>query len=196
MTQKKGINKLSSFHFNENCSPFLDSLCEPLFKNFGITHFGCIRILENGQMLRIANNKEWTRRYFHYEFYNDLDIYAMENIPINERNFKILSGPPLSDHCKMLCSEFNIWNFMLVYEKFPTYGELWFFGTCRENTQILDFYINNMHVFQHFIVYFKNKAIHLLDMNDSSHLIQTFIRPFTENLSGETQAQKFTTELN
>jgi DNA-binding CsgD family transcriptional regulator len=195
MVQRRNIDNLLPLQFNENCSPFMDTLCEPLLKNFGITHCGYIRILEDGKMLRIANNELWTRIYFQHGFYNDMDVYDMTDLPLNEQRFILLTGVPKNNHCKLICSDFDIWNFLLVYEKFPTYGEFWFFGTKRDNTQILDFYINNLYVFQHFILYFKNKACHLLDVSDPSRLITTTLRPFKEGFKEREVIQNFVNEI-
>lgn len=173
------ITSLSSFQFNKSCAPLVEKLCEPLFNSFGITHFGCIRILENGQMLRITNNKKWTKDFFQHEFYNDIDLYGMKDASLNDPFYVLLNGAPNSQHLSMLCSEFNIWNFMLIYERFETYRDLWFFGTERSNYQIINFYVNNLNVLQHFILHFKHKAAHLFDITDSSKLISTKIRPLS-----------------
>ena len=192
----QNLENLSSLQFNESCAPIVDALCEPLFSNFGITHFGCIRILENGQVLRIANNVAWTRTYFQYEFYNDLDIYNMKHVLQNEQRFVFLTGDPHNEHCKMLCSDFNMWNFMLIYERFPTYGDFWFFGTNRNNLQIINFYINNINVLQHFILYFKNKTFNLFDISNPSKLISTKIRPLEEKAKEESHVNEFIKEIS
>ncbi|MBS0272533.1 MAG: LuxR family transcriptional regulator [Proteobacteria bacterium] len=191
MVYKKDTLNLSSLQFNLSCALFVEDVCQPLFKAFGITHFGCLRIFENGQILRIANNENWTQSYFQHEFYNDLDLYNMKHVPINEQRFASIIGTPQSEHCKMLHSEFNIWNFMLIYERFSTYGDFWFFGTTRDNSQIINFYINNMNVLQHFILYFKNRAEHLYDIRDSSKLISTQITPLKENIIEEIDIHNF-----
>lgn len=191
MVYKKDMFNLSSLQFNLSCAPFVEDLCEPLFKAFGITHFGCLRIFENGQILRIANNENWTKSYFQYGFYNDPDLYNMKHVPMNEQRFVSLIGEPQSEHFKMLYSEFNIWNFMFIYERFSTYGDFWFFGTTRDNSQIINFYINNLNVLQHFILHFKSKAEHLYDIRDSSKLISTKIQPLKENIIEEVDLQGF-----
>lgn len=196
MVQKQNFNNLSSLQFNASCALLVDTLCQPLFKNFGITHFGCIRILEDGKMLRIANNELWTHKYFQHEFYNDIDLYGMNHLAVNEERFMVLTGLPKSNHFKLLCSDFNIWNFMLIYEKFATYGEFWFFATKRDNTQIINFYINNFHVLRHFILHFKNKASHLFDMSDSSKLISTTIRSLKEGVKEGKETQSFINEFS
>lgn len=193
---KKNITNLSSLQFNLTCAPFVDELCAPLFNAFGITHFGCLRIFENGHILRIANKDGWTQSYFQHGFYNDLDLYSMKHVPMNEQRFHSLSGIPQSEHCQMLYSEFNIWNFLLVYERLSTYGDVWFFGTTRENTQIINFYLNNLNVLQHFIHYFKGKAEHLFDIRDSSKLILAKINPLKETIIEEVDSQNFIKKIS
>lgn len=196
MLKDSSLINIASLQFNESCALVVDSLCEPLFNNFAISHFGCIRILENGQILRIANNANWTRAYFQHEFYNDLDMYSMKNVPMNEQRSMLLIGAPYNKHCKMLSSDFNLWNFMLIYERFPTYGDFWFFGTHCNNVQIANFYINNFNILQHFILYFKIKASHLFDLNDSSKLITTKIRPLEERAPNTSYINEFINKIS
>lgn len=186
----------SSFEFSKSCAPLVETLCEPLFKNFGITHFGCIRMLENGQMLRVTNNAKWTKEFFQHEFYNDIDIFDMRNVPLNDQRSVYLGGNPYNQHLSMLCSEFNIWNFMLIYERFETHGDFWFFGTTRDNHQIINFYVNNLNVLQHFILHFKNKVAHLFDMTDPSKLISTKIRPLSGEYKEQQDLQRFLKEIS
>ena len=189
------LYNLPAREFNESSAPIVESICEPLFKNFGITHFGCIRIFEDGQFLRIANNPEWTRRYFECEFYNDLDLYSIKQVPINHFRFMPLIGAPFNKHCMALCSEFNLWNFLLIYERFSDYGDFWFFGTTKNNTEIINFYLNNKSLLKHFTYYFKNKASDLFIKNEPSNLIRTNVLPLQEEAKESKNIESFIKDI-
>lgn len=168
-----------SLNYNLKIVPIVNAICEPLFTTFGITHFGYIKILSDGSMLRIANNAEWTQRYFEKSFYNDLDIYTMEKIPLNSYKSFLLFGEPVTAHQRMLCVDYNIWNCLAIVERFEDYGNFWFFGSTRENTEILHTYINDIDFFKHFTSYFKDKAHEFMEIKDRSRLIRSTITPLS-----------------
>lgn len=188
-------NNLLSLHFNLSCAPLVEALCEPLFNSFGITHFGCLRILENGQVLRIANNQEWTQKYFEREFFNDETLYDMSDVSEEKGRLLLLSGKAQGAHQETLCKDFGIWNALAIYDKSNEYGDHWFFGASRDNQQIINFYINNLDVLQHFILYFKDKISHLFDTKDSSKLISTKICPLKKKYEKEENIQNFMNEI-
>jgi DNA-binding CsgD family transcriptional regulator len=196
MRQALASKNLLALEFNEKNAGIVDSLTEPLRENFDITHFGFIRMFENGQLFRIANNPAWSRKYFENEFYNDADIYDMKNIPLQESRFVILTGAPINPHCQSLCYEFNIWNYMLIYERFETHGDFWFFATTRSNAQIVNFYINNKNLLKHFTLYFKEKACDLLKVNEATPLITTTLSPLDENAQESEDIQNFINEIS
>lgn len=187
-------NNISSYQFNKSIGSEIDTICEPFFKTFGITHFGYIRILPNNQMFRIANKPEWTEKFFEYEFYNDISFYSMEKIPINGNYSFLLFGEPQTAHCKALCNDFNIWNALTIYERFENYGSLWFFATTKENEMILDLYLNDLDILRKFILYFKEKAQHLLLFNDKSRIINMQINPLVDKFQTDLGIEKFLSE--
>lgn len=65
------LNNLSALKFNESIAEKIDLICAPLFQHFGVTHFGHIKIFNNGTMFRVANNQKWTQNYFEKGYYND-----------------------------------------------------------------------------------------------------------------------------
>lgn len=195
MRSSSASKNLLALEFNEKNACIVDSLTEPLRTNFDITHFGFIRMFANGQLFRIANNPAWSRKYFECEFYNDADIYDMNNIPLNESRFAILTGAPINKHCESLYYEFNIWNYMLIYERFETHGDFWFFATKKSNTQIINFYINNKNLLKHFTFYFKEKACDLMKINEASPLIATTLSPLDENVQESKDIQNFISEI-
>lgn len=195
MTHSQVSSNLLALEFNEKKASIVEALVEPLQRNFDITHFGFIRMFENGKFFRIANSPDWTRRYFECEFYNNAAVYDMKNIPLNESRFSILAGSPSNKYFHTMCCDFNLWNHMLIYERYATHGDFWFFGTGRSNTQILSFYVNNKNLLKHFTLYFKEKASELLKIHESSPLITTTLSPLDKKVQESEDIKNFIKEI-
>ncbi|MBY0282059.1 MAG: LuxR C-terminal-related transcriptional regulator [Alphaproteobacteria bacterium] len=148
---------MPALKFNEAMADAVDLVCKPLMDHIGITHFGHIKIFNDSSMLRLANNAEWSKRYFENSYYNDMDLYSLREVPENESRVLLLTGHPSTDHCAALCYEYDIWNALIIYEKFADYSKFWFFGTQRNNTEIINYYANNVSLFKKYAVYFEER---------------------------------------
>ena len=91
----------SALIFNQEISEKIDLVSTPFFQNTGITHFGYIKIFNDGTMFRMANNKEWTREYFEKEYYND-NIYNMKDVSKDKSRLILLTGEPQGAHLTSL----------------------------------------------------------------------------------------------
>ncbi len=177
---------LSAYHFNKELSPLVETLGEPLLKTFGITHFGLIKVSDKQSMLRIANHDPWNKVFTQEEFYNDFELYNMSSVPINVVQKKLLTGDPVTKHEKILYEQ-NLWNFLLFYERSEHEGNFFFFGTDRDNTKVLEHYINYPELFNHFIHFFNEKMAPFLKMQAKS-CIQLNYNPLMKIENKEPQA--------
>lgn len=168
---------IPAYEFNTSIAETVDKICEPLFQTFGITHFGYIKIFPNKKMFRVANNSAWSKKYFESTLYNDLNFYGMDKIPINSSQSFVFFAEPETKHCKLLCHDFNIWNLFTIYERFKDYGNFWFFGASRENTKILDFYLNKSNLIKSFICFFKSKMDFIINNISEDALIHLAVDP-------------------
>lgn len=185
----------SALSFNEEISEKIDLVGSPFFQNIGITHFGYIKIFNNGTMFRMANNKKWTREYFEREYYNDI-IYNMKDVSKDKRRLLLLTGEPQGEHFTSLCKNFDIWNALAIYEKFNEYGEFWFFGTSRQNTEAIDFYINNLFILKKFISYFKDKFSEELKKINTKNMIFSNIEILNIDNEEKKNVSNFFNEIN
>ena len=165
----------SALKFNEETTSLIEEICEPLFKYFGFTNFGYVKIDTSGKMLRVSTGLEWTKRYFDAQYYNDIDFYFFDDIPINGSACRIYTNKPQSGVYIELF-DYNIWNIYTIYEKEVNHRHVYFFATSRENTGMIDFYINEKAVLDVFIKYFKEQASLLLNMENSNNLIKTALQ--------------------
>ncbi len=177
-SSEKKINS-RALEYSEAVSGTIEKICEPLFSNFEIKNFGYVKIYDDGSMLRLSADHEWTKKYFKYGFYNDIDFYALQKVPEGGVRKILIYGTPLGEHYSALYDH-NIWNIIVIYERQKTFGNVWFFAATREKTQVIDFYLNNAHILEYFILYFKEKAHSLINDKKSEKLIITKVNPFLE----------------
>ena len=124
-----------------------------------------VKINNNQLMLRVVNNEQWNQIYIQEKFYNDFEMYDMSSIPINSIKRKILTGNPITKHEKFLYEQ-DLWNFLFINERIEEEGNFFFFGTNRDNKEILNYYINYPNIFNHFIFYFKQQMFPFLKMKE------------------------------
>lgn len=171
---------LQALKHAEAHSSIIENICQPLFNNFEITNFGYVRFYDNGTMLRLSTDHEWTKKYFMHEFYNDIDFYSMQDLKEGDLRKSLIYGTPLKEHHTALYDH-NIWNIIVIYERQQNYGDVWFFGALRQHFQIMNFYINHMNVLEHFILYFRQKSHGIIDNKNNETLITTTINPFSDS---------------
>lgn len=196
MTHLLDPANISALRFNEATCEAVDLVCQPLLHHIGITHFGHIRIFDDSTMLRLANNVEWTRRYFEKSFYNDIDLYGMRDVPENESRIMLLTGQPTNDHCTALCYDYDIWNALVIYERFSGYSKFWFFATGRCNTEIINYYVNNIPIFKKFIVYFEERFKETFTNFDKESLISSKVKTHPYYSATEEKNKEFLSKIN
>jgi DNA-binding CsgD family transcriptional regulator len=187
---------ISALNFNEEIASRVDQIAQPLAQYFGISHFGFIRIYENGKMLRMANKPKWTRTYFEKGYYDDIDLYSMRDVQQNESRLLLLTGEPQGEHFTTLCKEFQIWNALGIYEKFEEYSDFWFFSSSPDNTEVINFYLNKVDALKNFSLYFKEKFSQEIKENDPSKLISTRVKITESSLVEKQKVKSLFNNLN
>lgn len=171
------LNKInaSALKFNIEMASVTEDICQPLFNSFGISNFGFVKLFNDGTMLRISADKEWSCKYFEHQFYNDACFYNFNDFPENSTEVRIITNHPEIDHYKALY-EHNIWNIFTFSERKADHAEVSFFASTRENTEIINFYANHQDILKSFIAYFKKAAQPILTHINPTMLISTELK--------------------
>lgn len=174
-----------SIQFNASINQRLKELCHPLYENFGITTFACLKFLKDGKILHITNNYEWLCFYVTQNLFNNVNRYIDEinSIPENKVGYYLRSSK-ISNNFNNVLEKFGLWHGISVYIRYPEYTEAWCFATSSDNHFIHNIYLNHMDVLKHFILYFKAKGYDLIDHSDEAKLLKTPAKSFI--LSSET----------
>lgn len=145
--------------YNDSIRNSILDICKPLFDNFDITYFEYDKISNDGRVFYLCTNKEWLQFSLEQKMFDDEEHVRLCSIAKNH-NIRYALWNTLKLENTHLLSKYrdhNIWNGLTINEieedSFNTYS----FATTKENTPLNNFFINNLFLFDHFILYFKNK---------------------------------------
>ncbi|MFA6409659.1 MAG: helix-turn-helix transcriptional regulator [Gammaproteobacteria bacterium] len=132
-----------------------------ILKKFGITYFTYLKKFPNGYHVNISSNPEWLEHYYKFELYAS-SIFDNLKQP-DHQEFVIWpahsSNLPVFTHAE---NHFNTGNGVTIVKKTPFFHEFYFFSGKVEDTNLMNFYFNNIDLLQRFTFYWKNKAEKLL----------------------------------
>ncbi len=122
----------------------------------GISYFNHIRIYQNGARLSFGNHGDWLEHFFKNEYYND--GYFSKNAHALKDNYILWCTLPYNHVMFVARNEFNISNGFTIVKRYKDYVEFYLFASTRDNSEVNNFYINNLDVLQRFIAFYTTKA--------------------------------------
>lgn len=149
-------------------APEMQTLCLPLF-SLGINHFVYHKNYLNGGEIRLSNNPRWLQHFYDGQYHR---FSAFEKNP-KELQTGYVIWAHLQNHNTVLdaAREFNIDHGISLVKRVTDGVEYFFFGTTRDNPQIINFYINNLQLLERFTVYFKERGAELIKKANSKKII-------------------------
>lgn len=168
-----------TYEFNKETLSFISKICQPLKTNFDFDLITYRRFYNNGQLLYLFNHPQWM------SFVLEKELWITTKF---QEKIKLINEIPsihsiwdekylAQDKIYQALFEHNIWNGLSIYKKFEHYIETFAFATTKENTSIINFYIENMAVIERFILYFREQIQPLIRKLDSRILIPFEIHP-------------------
>lgn len=171
-------------NYNISIIEDLNKLADPI-KNYGIKFLTFRRLYNNGRMLHFSNDVSWLDYSFNHQLWQSTSsIDRIDKVNIDNQYAHIWKSSKI-DHVYEAMYEHNLWNGLTIYDKRTEYVDLWAFATDRNNTEIFDLYINELHIIKQFILYLHDKA-HTLFFPDN---INVFIK--TSKTINLTEVQSF-----
>ena len=133
----------------------VEQICQPLFQSFDINSFIYSRVYKN-KFWTLTNRTDWIEHFY-------IDKYALPQ-PFKSGYYIDLEsiGIPL-EQINTAREEFNADYWLNIISVKKKYNEVFGFSTYRNNSKILNFYINHRDVLEHFIRYFKEKGKALIE---------------------------------
>ena len=167
------------YEFNKEALLLISQICEPLQTNFNFNLITYRRFYNDGKMLYLFNHKEWMRFVLEKELWTTTRF--QEKIKLINQSYSIHSiwedKYLEKEEIYKALFEHNIWNGISIYRKFEHYIETFAFASMRENTSLLNFYIEHMETIEHFILYFRQQINSITKKMDPRILIPFEIQP-------------------
>lgn len=142
-------------------------ICKPLFKHTGLTVFIYTKLFHDGTYWTLSNREDWIS-YFYKSRYKEPNI----------KNDKIKSGyyVDLSEigvpriQLNVARESFNADHWLNIIKNNDNFCDIYGFASSRNQRGMLNMYINNVDIFEHFIRYFKDKAENLIKYANNNRI--------------------------
>lgn len=176
-----GIEPVIAFPFQRKVMPQILRICEPIFKRFNICFFSHVRNFHDGTFTSLMSQVDVTEFYLNNQYKINFSL---------GRGFTLESGCYIAEHIgnklsaqgrAAICQRFNLANFFYIVEQHENYDDMFSFATTPDNNTIINSYINEVAIFNHFILYYKDQAKYLLQ--DADRIRYTSDYFFKENVS-------------
>lgn len=178
-----------AFTFNLEVGARLREICSLFINTYGITGVCYYRYYKDGKILRLGTIDEWTKKYFEYQFYNSESNEYPELMQLLRRDeHKIIQvGQPIDTKTEVLY-ELGIWNSCGTFKKLSDSIEGFFLAGDKNNSKIIDLFLNKRELFNHILLFIKYQLKDIL--NDKQCLIETAV-----SLSGFFDSQNISGSL-
>ncbi len=171
MKDEFGSVNANAYEYGQAVASQISDLCAPFLDTLGLTTFLYGRIFYDGRYLMLSNKAEWVKSWL-------WDIPTIEDTILH----KVLQSVPLEKHFYFLWetapdnmliqmhNQMGIWHGFDISYRLEDSIEGWSFSTSQDRYQINNFYLNNLKLFHHFILYLREKAGSLLEIKDQKQL--------------------------
>ena len=162
----------------------MKTICAPLFEHLPIRIFEYSRIYKNGKRSELCTNAAHlenafgTNRAMRRIFTPSLIAENCHYLIIE----KWINSVPKSKRQKLeeqLVSQrelFNIGNELVIVKHYPNYTECFHFYADANSSTVLNTMFNALALLEHFVIYFVNKAHHLIQQSINMPLIQPWLK--------------------
>jgi DNA-binding CsgD family transcriptional regulator len=143
----------------------VNEICQPMFKAYGLNYFHYSRLYPDGSAIYLDSDRLWTEHFCRQEHPLAVSYMPEGGFILNENNTPpiILSDAKIfkHDHYFSICQ----------YKK--NYQEYTCLATESENLNIYHFYLHQQDALHQFLLYFKEKAHHLIEQAEKQRIIFT-----------------------
>lgn len=160
---------------NESIQQQMSVICEPL-EQLGIKYFYYLKFYKNGNILYLENKPT----LLNYVIKNNLTLkqynsFVKEIKKLLQKDFQhskcIFWKEFPQEEVHEVLNKLNIGNIITFCNKTDVYLEAYGFGSKKDNNDVLDFYINNLDIFNRFFCYFKAIISSLIKLDDEEKLL-------------------------
>lgn len=137
-------------------------ICQPLFQTTGITNFLYIRVYQNGKRLQLGTMPDWFLHYVEKDFHQ----YTCLTNQLDAKSIRYILYSSCMDNVvfQSAVNEFGMHNGIILTNAAGDYNEYFHFTSTKNNNNVLNFYLNNLHILEQFTAYFKEVAKEVINL--------------------------------
>lgn len=128
-----------------------------LKESFGVSFLGYRKLYNNNKIFLLTPIEEFKKYSQNSLFFISPSLFT--KIRLNDSmDYQIhyWSNKLNSPFCEFLYTH-DLWYGISIFKKYETYTEIFAFCALRKHKEVVNFYLNNIPLFQQFIFYFKDK---------------------------------------
>jgi len=172
-------------------------ICEPLGL-IGITGFFFMRVYNDNSVIDLATHLEWGTHFFSKVYDNSYEKQAIKNHFFPSNYVSLWEHYPENIIWQEGKNFFRVGNGISIVHKHENYNEIFSFFTDSKNFKLNEFYINNIHLLEKFILYFKDRAKQLINESEGSRLVipSHYLGSLSNNKSSNPNFDHFLDSIN
>jgi hypothetical protein len=147
----------------------LSTICKPLFENFPIKEVGYIKVFKTGHFLHLSTSDIWLRKCYESKVHDNYQHYKslIHSSNVNKLRILLRFGEPANQFSSFQYNN-DFWNSMMIFNKTANYFEGLAFFSSRENSNIINLYLENSNLFKKFMFYFKERLSDVINPSNLS----------------------------
>lgn len=153
----------------------IKDICNPLFRTCDTNHFAYIKFMNDGKMLRLSTDEEWSEHYYKNFFHQNVDFYSRQFYSSDQNIMACLWDENEENKGSEIYSElqkYNYWNGVSIFVRQNNAVETFHFASPVNAQHMNEVYINNIDFLRRFIIYFKSETKAMEEKFTQSHLFK------------------------
>jgi hypothetical protein len=149
-------------HLFLSSSVDMDELLTPI-KRMGVNYFTFMRNFKNGDQIYLSNINGWVEDYYQQGLYRQF----ISKSPDDYSTSRVIwpKEKPLAVF-DLARERYNSDHGVTYIKTRKGYSDYYFFSTTKENSTIINFYLNHGDILERFIAYFEDRAESLIRKKD------------------------------
>jgi DNA-binding CsgD family transcriptional regulator len=161
------INSLKR-HITISSYQDVSNLCGPL-AGIGIDLFSYVRKFKNGARINLSNRPDWLLHYYENNFHSIGSFDGPYDIYTN--GYTLWTTASSQRILKDAKSCFGIHQGLTIVKRHSQFTDFFYFATKLDNGTLTNFHLNNVDLFDRFILYFQDQGADLIKKAQTTKLI-------------------------
>ncbi len=163
---------LNSEHITYKASDTILTICQPLFEQFDLNYFRYMRVFSDNSRIILSSNPYWTEHFFSNRFYElawfdnkPYDYYPSGSTIWNIKAIKEDNQVGIDSR-----DRFDMFHGITIVKRHKKFTEFVDFTATAGHAYIEEVFSMDPHILNKFILFFKDKAIKILNDAEKSKI--------------------------